>query len=931
MAFARRQTQSNQERFSLLLLDPGEIYFEDFSVFYYPIGLDLEEAYERRQRGHLKVCSNSILFDPQDTSYPILRFLFRDCRGVTRWTPPLMSKLGQEGDVLSIDSKQVIEMKEGNVIGPYTFKKVVAEFRFALNYVSSSDVLPQITQLYRASTLPTAEQNMMVQSIVRSRQARVTFNTGCLDSLYEKIVLETTGDRITPLVCNPGRIMLTNSRLYFQPFNNADPVPVHKVKLSDISRVIKRRYLLQHVGIEIYSSDGFHIYLVFGTEAERNMFYKELLAQPDISLEDTEQENLTLKWQNGVISNYDYLMYLNSMADRSFNDLTQYPVFPWVIADYASKQLDLGNPATFRDLSKPIGAMTESRLEQFKERYKEMPEPKFLYGSHYSTPGYVLFYLVRIAPEYMLCLQNGRFDQADRLFNHIGETWTNCLCGNADVKELIPEFYSLPSDFMFNTQNLDFGSRQDRTKVDDVLLPPWAKDGDDFIRKMREALECEYVSQHIHEWIDLIFGYQQRGEEAVKADNLFYYLTYEGAVDLASITDPNERASLEVQITEFGQTPKQLFTSPHPARKTVSTPQDIKTALRLSSHLSTELAHSPTITRHSMMTKSQAAATSEELTRDETDGSERDSSVSGWNRVEQLKCVRTEKLHRDVITGLKLSADCKSVFSVSQDCTLKVYSIEDQQQLRSINLSAMALSSLAVMPDDKTVVVGSWDNNVYVYSVEYGHTLCTSTAHDDAVSSLCWNNERLVTSSWDSTVKVWNFGMKSGSRRPAPPELLAELDHDTQVSCVDINPSTTLVVSGMTDGAMNIWDLENDNALLHQLPLHMDTVNCVKFSPDGQRLLSCSADNYMRVIDVNTATEIYAKDTKENLKCAAWNGDIILAGSESGGLFVWDLIRGSPLAVLNIHKGAVTSIVASPDGNVVITGGEDRTIAMWRS
>lgn len=48
---------------------------------------------------------------------------------------------------------------------------------------------------------------------------------------------------------------------------------------------------------------------------------------------------------------------------RSFNDLTQYPVFPWVIADYTSETLDLTNAATFRDLSKPIGALNESRLQ----------------------------------------------------------------------------------------------------------------------------------------------------------------------------------------------------------------------------------------------------------------------------------------------------------------------------------------------------------------------------------------------------------------------------------------------------------------------------------------------------------------------------------------------------------------------------------------
>jgi hypothetical protein len=57
---------------------------------------------------------------------------------------------------------------------------------------------------------------------------------------------------------------------------------------------------------------------------------------------------------------------------------------------------DLTKPATFRDLSKPIGALDADRLRTLKARYREMPEPKFLYGTHYSTPGYVLFYLVRV-------------------------------------------------------------------------------------------------------------------------------------------------------------------------------------------------------------------------------------------------------------------------------------------------------------------------------------------------------------------------------------------------------------------------------------------------------------------------------------------------------------------------------------------------------
>ncbi|CAM9577608.1 unnamed protein product, partial [Choristocarpus tenellus] len=96
------------------------------------------------------------------------------------------------------------------------------------------------------------------------------------------------------------------------------------------------------------------------------------------------------------VSNYEYLVFLNTVAGRTVNDLTQYPVFPWVIKDFTSPTLDLDDSASYRDLSRPMGALDPERLEYFRERFRNMPDPElhpgqglppaFLYGTHYSTP-----------------------------------------------------------------------------------------------------------------------------------------------------------------------------------------------------------------------------------------------------------------------------------------------------------------------------------------------------------------------------------------------------------------------------------------------------------------------------------------------------------------------------------------------------------------
>lgn len=368
-------------------------------------------------------------------------------------------------------------------------------------------------------------------------------------------------------------VMLTNRSSYFLSFadkkfrNAAHQVLSNYTNITSLDPILaKVLQQLTEYGNQIGSWNGI-------TKANLSTKFSSILTSKVFLADDFDATNL---WKLNKLSNFYYLMIVNSLAGRSINDVTQYPIFPWVIADYTSDTLDLNDPKTYRDLSKPMGAQSEKRMIQFMERYEAMKSlnnenvKPFHYGTHYSSAMIVSSYLVRLKPftDSFLLLQGGQFGHADRLFNSIERTWSSAAIENTtDVRELIPEFYFLP-EFLLNINDYNLGVDQNGNHVTDVILPPWANnDPKIFIKKNREALESKYVTEHLNEWIDLIFGYKQRGENAVKACNVFNKLSYPGAVNLDNIDDENERRTVTSIIHNFGQIPLQVFQSAHPSRK----------------------------------------------------------------------------------------------------------------------------------------------------------------------------------------------------------------------------------------------------------------------------------------------------------------------------------------------------------------------------
>ncbi|KAM7542475.1 hypothetical protein Aperf_G00000007061 [Anoplocephala perfoliata] len=301
-------------------------------------------------------------------------------------------------------------------------------------------------------------------------------------------------------------------------------------------------------------------------------------------------------WLRGQISNFDYIIALNSAAGRTYNDITQYPIFPWVIADYESQVLNLKRiQGTYRRLDRPISVQSDVVAATVMQKYEDLKAqqmeqamigsgsedqqhallyPVYHYSSFCSNEAIVLHHLFRLIPFAfrLIQFQDGNFDDPNRLFSSVALEWSLATDSAKHVKELVPEFF-FRADFFTNYENFELGVRHDGRVVDSVELPPWAK-GDPhlFVLVNRAVLESPYVTAHLPEWIDLVFGYKQTGRAGERALNLYHPFTYFGAIDVDRIENSVRRNAVQTMIRNYGQVPRQLFpTHPHPRRVCVKT------------------------------------------------------------------------------------------------------------------------------------------------------------------------------------------------------------------------------------------------------------------------------------------------------------------------------------------------------------------------
>ena len=343
---------------------------------------------------------------------------------------------------------------------------------------------------------------------------------------------------------------------------------------KEITEIINRRFLYSFQACEFYLKNGKSYYFNFYSEEKKIEFFS-LFSNKDFNpynikiISDLKTEfkkkDFTKNWLNNKISTLEYLLFINKYSCRSYNDINQYPVFPWLRI--------LGDK--IRDLKNTIAAQTEDQRMMLKEKYTLSSETfPFHYTTHYSNSSFLLYYLVRINPftDNQITLQNNRFDSPGRQFNSIDDL-LKVLATTSQPREIIPEFF-ITTEFYYNYNCNFYGIKNKNYLINNLENKSGYDSPLDYILSNAVRLESPLCKSEINFFFDNIFGTGQMGGQ--DKCNTYDKYSYQEMIDLTqkiekyknkkmSLKEIKEKIDIKAnKIISFGQTPFKLLEDKHP-------------------------------------------------------------------------------------------------------------------------------------------------------------------------------------------------------------------------------------------------------------------------------------------------------------------------------------------------------------------------------
>ena len=704
---------------------------------------------------------------------------------------------------------------------------------------------------------------------------RLTLNSICLSFKSEERI--------------PGNINI-NHRFGSPEINQINEKINKKWKLSSIKEVVIKRYNLIRQAVEVYFESSKSMFFSLYSRSKARDFLKNLkkILQKNESLHIDivdmperyfAEKKFREKWMSGKISNFEYLMLLNKYGGRSFNDLCQYPVFPWIIKNYTIEKLNLADETIYRSLGTSMGAISKSKRivadEKLSIMIRETDYSPYQFAVHYLPGRVVLGYMLRTEPYASLLIKfEGGHDAAPRMFHSIKHLWDSCMTDKMDNRELIPEFFYLPEMFgNFNMHSYGTKNSEDilieyipkdtpRVILDQVVLPLWAKNHHIFIKENALALENPQVSLNLDKWIDLIFGDKQQDP---KSYNRFKEICDEEIISrmYSKIND-----SLISEIQEFGSNPIKLFRDKHCQRQDKNLMFNIKYSLSSNNPLNKSL-----VNIHTFSDKAISYISASD------------------NRV--IVVLNSQTVHITADQYINAPHD-KSIIFKSNEIPLFPYKklfIENSK-----NFLCEPQRSFSSLDNGNYVITcRHFDNTCKIINCKTGEVKQNLIFHFAIVNSVyCTKDEKfLFTGSADGVLAKWNIDKNT----IVGPNWFA-CDHTTGIISLDACHKIGLVISVSIDGKIIIRSILTGK-FVRQIKCSLTINNMlyeithIRLSYRGYVVIIAKAKDKSNIIVYSINNEsICSKEIADIIQTViiSENGYEIITGSKSARLMKYDLL-----------------------------------------